>query len=325
MTLFSDNFRQVDNDDEFAELQKSYPKYDAGYLCQGAYKSRAKTKDWMESMWQQYEQYADPGFLLKFKSNFTERSWELYLGSTFLNRGFKLGTNSGEGPDFDVCDKDGVRKTWVEAIAVGPGKGEDRVPEPNYERVVDRPIDAMCLRITNALTTKYNDKYLRDLRNGRIAANAPYVIAIDKSELVHLDGNVPLILKVLFGIGDLRLTFPVPQRGDMHRRDKPERSWSRKSKVQKVNGTSIPTIYFETSEYEGISAVIYSTRHVINSPRVPTEMGEHFIIVHNPFAKNPLPPGVFPFGEEYFANDDLIVRTSERENHSRYPMFLNKL
>jgi len=62
--------------------------------------------------------------------------------------------------------------------------------------------------------------------------------------------------------------------------------------------------FFEDETHNGISAVIYCNAHLINSPLVPTKMGENFVVVHNPLAKNPLPTGFFPFGEEWIKDDN---------------------
>ncbi len=56
----------------------------------------------------------------------------MYLGITLLNRGFKLGKHRAAGADFEVLNDDDTRLMWVEAIAVRPGTGADKVPEMVY-------------------------------------------------------------------------------------------------------------------------------------------------------------------------------------------------
>jgi hypothetical protein len=44
---------------------------------------------------------------------------------------------------------------------------------------------------------------------------------------------------------------------------------------------------------------MYCLFDIFNGPYRPNELGENICVVHNPFAKNPLPPGFFPFGDEW--------------------------
>lgn len=312
MKLFSETFDPVLTDEALSRLCKDFPKYDPAYLCQASAKLREKTKNWMEDLWMQYEPYADQHFLTDFKIQFTQRSWELYLGAVFLGHGFNLGTNKGEGPDFDLLDKSNNRIAWVEAIAVTKGSGDDKVPETFYNFVGSVPTEEINLRLSSGLNTKYK-KYSSDCKNKFIEENEPYVIAIDRSELGHVDSTLPNILKVLFGIGDPALRMRI---GGLPV-ENPEMFWTRKETVEKKNGEPIPMLFFENPEHAGISAVIYSKDHVINSPRGIKEIGQNFFIVHNPLAKNPLPKGVFPFGTEYVAEDGFIKISLEKEEYTK--------
>lgn len=207
--LFSKNLGLVNTNEELASLQKQWPNYDPAYICQAASIARRQAKAWMENLWKQYEPYADRCFLEHFEQQFTPRSWELYLGATLLKHGFKLGQRQDAGPDFDVWDKSGERRlAWIEAIAVRKGKGDDRVPGMMAGVATSVPEEKMLLRLANALDEKYK-KYHRDLKNGIVKGHEPYVIAINRSSLDHVDPGLPLILKVLFGIGHLTLRIPI--------------------------------------------------------------------------------------------------------------------
>lgn len=315
MKLFSEIFNPVKSDKDLEKLISEFPDYDPGYLCQSASDSRKVTKNWMEGLWAQYEPFADPHFLEEFKRQFTQRSWELYLGAVILNHGFRLGKNIGKGADFELQDQDGSRLAWIEAIAVTPGRGADRVPDMEYGSVVNVPVDQISLRIISALKKKH-DKYLSDLKKSLLRPEDPYVIAIDRSECGIGDPVIPQILKVLFGIGDLALRVSVGGK----RTGEPVSFWMAQSALIKRNGEMIRMSFFEDPKHAGISAVIYTKDHVINSPRSPRDIGENFIVVHNPNAKNPLPIGFFPFGEEYVAEKGEIKKTKEHGNyHSPNP------
>jgi hypothetical protein len=166
--LFSENLGTIASDEELATLKRRFPEYDLGYLCQATYGIRRHDRRWMEELWQEYEPYADTHFLEDFKRQFTQRSWELYLGVTFLNRGFTLGTHQNVGPDFDLRERvDGKRLAWVEAIAVTKGRGNDRVPDLFYGGIMSVPEEEMTLRLMNALGEKLK-KYQKGARACRL-------------------------------------------------------------------------------------------------------------------------------------------------------------
>jgi hypothetical protein len=77
----------------------------------------------------------------------------------------------------------------------------------------------------------------------------------------------------------------------------------------KDNGsdTKISTGFFDNPEHSGISAVIYVEADIINSPILPEEMGNNFIIVLNPHAKNPLPEELLTFGNIWRNEGDQII------------------
>jgi len=277
---------------------------------------RRKVKEWLEKLWEQYEPYADSHFLEAFKYKFGQRSWELYLGVTLLNRGFNLGQHTNIGPDFDIRDKKGNRLGWIEAVTTEKGSGADKVPNIIYGTVIDLPEKEMMFRIANALDRKFK-QYCTELADGTIKDDEPYIIAINRSSLDHIDPGLPLILKVLFGIG--HLTLRIISKGE--RQKNPESFWSGRPKISKISGRDVSMLFFEDIKYAGISAVIYCVDSILNSPRLSQDMGENFTIVHNPLAKNPLPDGFFPFGDEYKVEDEYIKKIRERKKWNKSDSF----
>ena len=316
MKLFSEDLGSVETDEELASLQKQFPAYDPGYICQSTAKQRRKTKAWMESLWVKYEHFADSNFVEEFKRHFVERSWELSLGATLLNRRLVLNKHNDEGPDFEVLNPIvGSRIAWIEAVVATKGDGPDRVPDRVHEVVRPVPVDEMQLRLSASLDAKFK-KYQSYIEDGIVDENDPYVIAIDRSSLDSVDPMMPMILKVLFGIGDLTLNFSLG--GDS--KDK-NNSWSAKHFVRKNNGKDISMLFFENENHTGISAVIYSMRGILNCPRIPEEMGEDLVIVHNHKAKNPLSENFPPFGSEYKVVGEYIKNTRERKRWQHQDFF----
>jgi hypothetical protein len=83
---------------------------------------------------------------------------------------------------------------------------------------------------------------------------------------------------------------------DPHDLKKLTESTTHRDNIKKKNGVEISTDIFLKSEYEGLSAVLYSN---VSFGRRPTKMGEDYILVHNPKAKNPCPHGLLGIGTEY--------------------------
>ncbi len=304
--LLFEDLPEVKSDEEFTALVASLVvegrKYDRGYVFQASCVMRRIERNWIEDLWQTYAPYADPNFIKEFRTRFTQRCWELYLGNTFLNRGYALGPSNGSGPDFDVRNAtDNSLLMMVEAIAVSQGTGEDRVPDLVYNGVSDIPVNEMSLRVTQALADKYR-QYQQRLEKGVVGKDVPYVIAIDKSEVFHPE-PMPIVLQVLYGIGKLTLSIPVPMPGEKRNWDEAESFYSRQQVVAKKNGEEVSSVFFLNSAHAGISAVVYSTRGILNLPRKPEDMGESFIVAHNPLATNPL-VGKITFGEEWMGGED---------------------
>lgn len=296
--LFDVEFDPVSTDLELIALQNKHKdKYDPAYICQSVIKRRQAAKEWIESLWLQYKQYADINFCSSFKKHFTPRSWELYLGSTLLNRGYRLENHHSHCPDiklkYNQMNKEQI--VWIEATIASRGTTEDCVPaiKPGVGGCV--PIEQMTIRLANALNGKYQ-AYTRYIKDHIVNIDDICVIAINSSDFGHPTGwQYPLILKNLFGIGELVMTFPI----DRESATEPCSHWSTIDDIKKMNGSPVPTNFFIDPTHSNISAIIYCDDNILNSPTDPEKMGENFIIVHNPLAKNLLPLNFFKFGEEW--------------------------
>ena len=319
MKLFSEKFPDIHTQAEFDAFATKLPEYDTGYLFQAAVLERRNVREWLEKIWQQYEPYADSNFLKELKTRFTERVWELYLGATILNRGFSLGKHNDQLPDFDVrIGNNGKRAAWIEAISVNKGTGVDRVPNMRYGVSIGLPEDEMSLRITQALKDKY-DQYRTRITNGIVKANEPYIIATDSSDLDHPE-VLPLILRVAYGIGSLTLRLPMPILGEKRNYNRADSFYQRKKVISKKNGEMVSSMFFLDPAHAGISAVIYSRQGILNVPRAYHELGESFLIAHNPLTMNPV-IGLFPFGEEYMGDESGARTIRPRKEYMRPDAF----
>ncbi len=299
--LFNETLGIASNSKQLTILKKKFNFYHPSYVALSTMVTRPEFREWLEAVWKQYEPYADSNFPNEFKKQFNQRSWELYVGATLLNRGYSLGEHKDAGPDFKILYDN--RSVWIEAIAVEKGDGQDKVPNIEYGKAMDVPEKEMLLRLTAGLREKYQ-KYLTYLENGFVSQNDPFVIAIDRSPLEHMDAQIPLILKCLFAIGHQILFL---------KREKPQpktegSTWSAREKVNKISGSEVDMLMFRDTSFEGISAVAYCAQNILNSPRDPKRMGDNFVIVHNPFAKNPLPDKFFKFGDVWKQERDQVKK-----------------
>jgi type I restriction enzyme S subunit len=299
--LFNENLGIASNRIELDKLRRKFNQYDPSYVAISTMTTRPEFREELEVLWKQYEPYADSNFPNEFKKQFNQRAWELHIGSTLLNRGYALGVHSDSGPDFRISHKN--KDVWIEAVAIEKGKGKDKVPDIEDGKAMDVPEQEMLLRLTAGLIEKHR-KYLSYLKNNNVSKDDPFIIAIDRSPLDHPDAQIPLILKCLFAIGHQILFL----KGTKTRPITEGSTWSAREKVNKLSGSEVGMLMFRDNSFEGISAVIYNVHDILNSPRDPNHIGDNFVIVHNPFAKNPLPDSFFEFGNIWRQEGDQIKK-----------------
>jgi hypothetical protein len=98
-------------------------------------------------------------------------------------------------------------------------------------------------------------------------------------------------LKAVLPIGWPKVTL------DTHSHTAVDAGFEYRPEIMRNSGTNVPTTSFLDPKYEAISAVLYSRAGVSQLPR---RMGEDFIFIHNPLAKNPVPLGFLKLGKEYY-------------------------
>ena len=99
----------------------------------------------------------------------------------------------------------------------------------------------------------------------------------------------------------------------------PKHFWNNRPSVHKHNKAQVPMLFFCEETYQGISAVMYCPYGTFSSPYLAEELGENICVVHNPLAKNPLPNGFFPFGDEYKVEGEYLTKI--RSSSSYHVMF----
>lgn len=269
--LFTDDFPLVKNDTELQALIKKYSEYDPYYVASG---SIADRRDHFERLYERYHPYADRHFLSEVKKQFHQRTWEMYLGCSLLDRSISF-VSKDIGPD--ILIEESGNKIWIECIACTKGEGEDRVPTLQYGVAQNVPDDEMVMRIVSGLKTKY-EKYESYLERGIVSGNDHLIIAVSAGSFDHPEA-FPLILHSVFPIGYPTLSFPIDG-------GEPVNGWTTRPFRTKKNGSQVPTTFFVNGQHTEISGVIYCKNNVLNHSTI---LGDDILVVHNPQAKNPLP------------------------------------
>jgi hypothetical protein len=217
-------------------------------------------RDFVNSLWERYEPYADPHFLKDARNHFLERFWEMYLAVALLNRGFKLHRIGSEGPEF-FMEFDGHR-IWLEAIAPGPGTGNDKVPEIGLGVAGEVPTEKILLRFTNALNEK-RTKYLQAVQKGIVQPSDSYVLAVNSRGIPHAPygGALPYFVQAFlpFGHPTLEIDVKTLEIGDSY--------FQHRDTVIRVSGAPVSTKAFLEPQFAFVSAVLHSTVDCANYPR----------------------------------------------------------
>jgi hypothetical protein len=249
-----------------------------------------------EELWELFEPYADPEFLIEIRNNFDARYWEMYLAAYLIKEGYEICAPK-PGPDVGIRYR-GCR-IWFEATS--PTRGAeghpDQVPdikyisqgeEPKFQEI---PNERMLLRYLNSISEKQRQHALW-LAAGVVAPEDSFVVAINPRGLRHevADGDPPRILQAAYPVGSPYaaldpVTSNVVDTGYLFR-----------DKIKKVLGAEVDTGVFLLRDYDGLSALLCSRVNVVNQPE---KMGADFQLVENRRAKAPL-PDMFRLKGEFF-------------------------
>jgi hypothetical protein len=258
----------------------------------------------------------DGKFVQEFQTSFESGLWELYLNAAIASMGMQCDM-SFSSPDFVITKPDAI---CLEATVARPpqdgkpalGFGIEDLPEDFTEFNI-----AASLRITNSFDGKvrrYRD-YYADLPH---VSGRPFVIGIAAFDrpFAHFAASRP-ILAAMYGLYfDEAATQPDASKVVRYQ----------VSAAPKSPTVEIPMGLFCDDRYSDVSAVIYSSlatwgkvRALADNPSAKTiytsyhpsdkgllpevrhtpksEYREHLLdgmyVLHNPYAKRPLPPGSF--------------------------------
>ena len=279
-------------------------------------------RDFIDEMWEVYWPYADSDFLQKARNrDFQACYWEMYLGCSLLRQNMQIESREKRkarwgspdlGPDFRII---APHPFWLEATTVGPGAGEDAVPETEFGVVRDVPDDQLKLRILQAIRDKAKQR-LHFTQRGWIDPKDCYVVAVNIGKISHVpDLDPPRIVRAVFGYGLLEVSMNVDSGVFSDWR------YQHQDHIVKQSSSLVSTRIFHNPEqsdhpdyvgYEGLSAVLSSEMEPFRSCDPwfshnkyvnKNVTGDDYCIVHNLRATNPLPHGFLKCGGEYWLNE----------------------
>ncbi|WP_189469525.1 hypothetical protein [Litchfieldella qijiaojingensis] len=266
----------------------------------------APLRAFAEQLWEKFGAHAEPAFIDELSRAFHQRFWEMYVGCGLLNVGLIPEPKPPAGPDFKIQTD---RVIWIEATVPMAGTGADAVPDFASGEAQKVPVEKILLRLRGAIEDKHR-KYLGYLEKGIASPDDCFVIAVNGGLIPHsiLESDPPRIVSALFPLGERFVTI------DRNTVEVIDAGFRYRGQVTKHSGSEVPTTLFTSDDYRYISAVLYSNSDAGNHPPAVSNVGSDFIVIYNPFARNPIPGGVLPSGREYVVeNEHLVCRTAEAQ------------
>jgi hypothetical protein len=275
------------------------PGHDERYqhLFAPEFDQEREARSFVDALWAQTSAFLDDDVQTAACSDFLPRFWEMYLAAGLLNGGLTLVPSKERklkagGPDILISEP----RCFVEAIAVKPGIGADAVTKAEPLVVRSVPKREITLRLRQAIDEKHK-KYQGYLAKGLLAPSDAYVIGIDGAAVPSTRGEpeLPWIVCAVFPFGDS--VFHL----DKESREVTGHSYSPEHDLQKSSGAPVAKDIFLDASHAEISAIIYAWADEYSAAAIP---GHDFIVVHNPYATNPISRGVLPCGLECWLEAD---------------------
>jgi len=269
-------------------------------------------RDICNNLYQKYSKYADSNFITGFKSDPPARFWEMELALTLINAGFNIDSKD-YGPDICLLADKNI---WLEAVC--SGMGDKNLPDSiqDYdERLSTRKV---ILRLTNSINFKFK-KHQKYIEEKICSEDEPFIVAINGCRLTQGGGDdlTPRILKAVFGGG--QDVISITESSEIITFECIEKKFITKTNETKAN---IATTFFNDDQFSGISAILYSDSSYQHRP---IENGSDFLMIHNPFARNPIKESFLTFGREYIPIEpDAIASRLKIKDHRIQKEFLYK-
>jgi len=272
--IFTENFPDVKTNRELFSIFNKNPKIDKYYITTSAIPERRKK---ISSIFNDFREYASRHFLTELRKDFHARTWEMYLSVILLKNNLKIKVSrKDKWPDIIIDNIANIECVTCQN-AQDPTK-PDFVPQLRIGIVSDVPRDQILLRISNSISSKYQ-KYMKSYKKDN--SKLPFIIAINSGIFgLHQNGIFPIILDYTNGVDNIVVNF---ERKGLDVRSTGLTITTRDS-IQKGLST-IDSNIFGNDKYKEISAIIFSSNLIINTPDL---LGSDLLLIKNKFAENPL-------------------------------------
>jgi len=271
--------------------------------------------------YEKYKDFLDLKFVSQMKDDFPACMSELYFCHVFIERlNLEIMHASDKGPDFYLPKL----KCWAEIVTATHGKqgNINSIAPEDYDigTGYEVPVDKIKLRFSTCLGDKFK-KISKYIEEKTIDDDKPVVICVSGGWLcnsfgmpINPVGGLPEIAQVLYGCGNLVYHIGRNSRTILGS----EIELKMQIPKLKIESLSEPINigHFQSEKYAQISAVIYSWKSIFFNFD-PEKIGNDFVVMHNPFAKNPLERNAFNCGIEHIptVHDDSIA--IEIVNHEK--------
>lgn len=262
----------------------------------------ASAHDLIKEMWPLCSAFLDSDLRQDARMNFHQRWWEVYLTCSLLRSSVELISRDcrqpkQNGPDLLV--RIAGSNLWIEAVAPGPGQGPDAVLSSRSSKGPKPfPDKEMMLRFQQAFSTKAS-AHAKYVEKGWVGPNEGYVVALNgaRAEVGYpCTQRFPRIVNFLLrGLE----TEKVLVEFDEVRTRAMQHFYSYQSRIEKKKTKEpVDLAPFSDPANSCVSAVLYSRSDAFNCLCVPgveasgyEVMSKEFVLVLNPLAQVPLPPG----------------------------------
>lgn len=292
----------------------------------------APAKKHWQTLFEAYHQYLDTDFSKEFRLDFFSRIWELTLSSFIsqqLKKDEKLIKNLPKNkrcPDF--CFEIDNQRFYLEAHA--PTAGGSGELNATFEDVNGnaRPVpitpykERLCSSIREKGEIFYYGKDNKSAYKDYMGENTGFIVAVSMAKIPFFNQSMDyqVDLSCILGLSPRKVPILKNQSGQ-HMMG--SIYYDQESSFQKSNSSAVAPIatnYFADGKYAHISAILISHSGWVFFPdadqyEVPLHWEEcrnDYMLVHNPFAKIPLPTGYFSVYREIPPKEALFLQNSSK-------------
>lgn len=256
-------------------------------------------RDFIEGVWPRCKEYLDSDVQTDAPENFHQRWWEIYVAHSLLDASVELVRRECRQPRRsgpDLLAQVAGRKLWIEAVAASPGEGPDAVRSGGVAAKGPKPWPdkEIMLRFQQAFSTKVCAlaKYV-EKDWVRPSDGDGYIVALNGALVERsyrcIQQFPRIVSALLLGLEkewvEVEFDGAISRIGKVHFEYQPE--------VEKKSTRPVPLAAFRNPANSCVSAVLYSASDAY--------MERECVLVLNPHAQVPLPPGFLSAIPRYWA------------------------